>query len=52
VKDIFINNTCLFNEGGNMFKRFGIITLVFVILALVSLSGTFSNGYAEIISGR
>jgi hypothetical protein len=52
VKDIFINNTCLFNEGGNMFKGFGIIALVFVILALVSLSGTFSNGYAETISGR
>ena len=35
-----------------MFKSFGVITLVFVILALVLLSGTFSNGYAETISGR
>jgi hypothetical protein len=35
-----------------MFKSFGLITLVFVVLALVLLSGTFSNGYAEMISGR
>jgi hypothetical protein len=35
-----------------MFKSFGVITLVFAILALVLLSGTFSNGYAEMISGR
>jgi len=39
-------------KGENMFKSFGIITLVFVILALLSLSGTFSNGYAETVSGR
>jgi hypothetical protein len=35
-----------------MFKSFGVITLVFAILALVLLSGTFSSGYAEMISGR
>jgi hypothetical protein len=51
VKDILINNTCI-TRGGNMFKSFGVITLVFAILALVLLSGTFSDGYAEMISGR
>ena len=35
-----------------MFKSFGAIPLVFAILAVVLLSGTFSNGYAETISGR
>lgn len=35
-----------------MCKSFRIITLVFVILALVSFAGTFTIGYAETISGR
>jgi len=35
-----------------MFKSLGGITLVFATLALVLLSGTFSSGYAAMISGR
>jgi hypothetical protein len=50
VKDIIINNTG--NEEEVMYKSFGLIPLVFAILALVLLSGTSSIGYAEMISGR
>jgi hypothetical protein len=35
-----------------MFKSLGVIVFVFAILTLVLLSGTFSNGYAAMISGR
>lgn len=35
-----------------MFKSLGVMAFVFAILTLVLLSGTFSNGYAEMISGR
>jgi hypothetical protein len=35
-----------------MFKSFGIISQVLTILALLLLLGAFSNGYAEMISGR
>ena len=35
-----------------MFKSLGVITFVFAILVLVLLSGTFSNGYGGMVSGR
>ena len=35
-----------------MFKSFQIITVVFVCLSLLMISGAFLNGHAETISGR